>query len=524
VGDFAQDERMRQEFFGNGPVQPAPSSSPFRFDAMRESLQARISEDPAIVRAVENQAWSDEFIKPQTRPSVGLAQGQTQQMPRMQFTPRYSGMMPMQRDAGVQRVAQPVGNQQDWESEFAKVEQQLKNVSEEEMVKQLEEEFKEMAGEETAEDFFEKFNHAWKNGGDLETPGPTAEQTGDQTAEQLGESYWEDDYAPNPTSNLTNFDPDPVTAPLEEYFLEQENPFVDTTDPMEEGLRLWREGGQLSAAALCFEAAVQRDESNSLAWMYLGQVQAENEKEEPAIAALQKAVQLDPSNMSALMSLAVSYTNESHDMQAYATLHRWMRSAYPDIGQKDDLVILGTDVSPREVHNRVTKLFLEAARRNQSVDADVQVGLGVLFYNHGDYDKAVDCFTAALSARPEDYTLWNRLGATLANSGRSEEAIAAYDKALGIKPTFVRGRYNLGVSCINIGVYKEAAEHLLGALSMHVLPDGTNGRFEEAHRNVSQNLWDTLRRTFMLMERKDLADVAKPGTDLQAFRDAGFEF
>jgi peroxin-5 len=64
---------------------------------------------------------------------------------------------------------------------------------------------------------------------------------------------------------------------------------------------LWNEGGQLSAAALCFEAAVQREETSSRGWMYLGQVQAENETEEPAIAALQRAVKEAPDNLPALM-------------------------------------------------------------------------------------------------------------------------------------------------------------------------------------------------------------------------------
>ena len=40
----------------------------------------------------------------------------------------------------------------------------------------------------------------------------------------------------------------------------------------------------------------------------------------------------------------------------------------------------------------------------------------------------------------------------LANGDQSEEAIGAYRKALDIYPGFVRARYNLGISCINLKV------------------------------------------------------------------------
>lgn len=111
----------------------------------------------------------------------------------------------------------------------------------------------------------------------------------------------------------------------------------------------------------------------------------------------------------------------------------------------------------------------------------------------------------------------------MANSGRSEEAIQAYENALELRPNFVRARYNLGVSCINMGVLPEAAGHLLGALEMHRVDDeqarqkakeivegGGGGTVSENDldrlllQNSSTNLYDTLRRVFTNMGRKDV--------------------
>ena len=55
-----------------------------------------------------------------------------------------------------------------------------------------------------------------------------------------------------------------------------------------------------------------------------------------------------------------------------------------------------------------------------------------------------------LASSRSDYSLWNKLGATLANSQRSEEALPAYHRALDLKPKYARGWLNLGISHANL--------------------------------------------------------------------------
>ncbi|XP_012592445.1 PEX5-related protein isoform X1 [Microcebus murinus] len=306
-----------------------------------------------------------------------------------------------------------------------------------------------------------------------------------------------------------------ISASEKGYYFHTENPFKDWPGAFEEGLKRLKEG-DLPVTILFMEAAILQDPGDAEAWQFLGITQAENENEQAAIVALQRCLELQPNNLKALMALAVSYTNTGHQQDACEALKNWIKQ-----NPKYKYLVKSKKGSPgltrrmskspvdSSILEGVKELYLEAAHQNGDViDPDLQTGLGVLFHLSGEFNRAIDAFNAALTVRPEDYSLWNRLGATLANGDRSEEAVEAYTRALEIQPGFIRSRYNLGISCINLGAYREAVSNFLTALS---LQRKSRNQQQVPHPAISGNIWAALRIALSLMDQPELFQAANLG-------------
>lgn len=131
----------------------------------------------------------------------------------------------------------------------------------------------------------------------------------------------------------------------------------------------------------------------------------------------------------------------------------------------------------------------ERARISHSEDPELYNALAILHFIARDYEKGVISFKEALNLDPTNYSLWNKMGATLAHLGKADEALEVYHRALDIKPNYVRVWVNLGIAHAYKGEYQVAAQYYLNSLSFN--PD-------------AKHIWTYLHTCFSCMARFDL--------------------
>jgi Flp pilus assembly protein TadD, contains TPR repeats len=298
-------------------------------------------------------------------------------------------------------------------------------------------------------------------------------------------------------------------------------------DLMAEGMTYFHEGN-LSEAILCFESELRNvNGDNAEAWLMLGKCHAENDEDRKAITCLENAVERDPYSSDALLALGVSYVNELDHDRALKYLNHWVThnptyagyvTSPTNTNQDGQEQQQNTTTANTNNNNALIQLksLLNQAKaydismhggnmegEGSAAAADVLETLGVLCNVSREYTEAVECFQSALQVRPNDHQLWNKLGATLANSGRSEEAQEAYQKALAIKPRYARSWLNMAIAHSNLQNHDEASRCYLQALSLN--PGAVH-------------IWSYLRISLTCTERWDLLPLAA-SQDLDAFRE-----
>ncbi|EGR28043.1 hypothetical protein IMG5_184450 [Ichthyophthirius multifiliis] len=294
------------------------------------------------------------------------------------------------------------------------------------------------------------------------------------------------------------------------YQFQANNQYLDHVNPMHLALEFMANGKPFDAI-LALEAHIQKsdkNQNNSNAWRIMGRLHQENDNDQKAVACLLNALKTDNNNPDVFLALGVSCTNILDEVKAMNFLKQWyiISPLQQDLPISDNIIPQKNkeydDYTIEEIKAMNFNMLqaFEKASAMHPENADLHVSLAVLQYIARNYELSVLSFKNVLQIDPNNYSLWNKLGATLAQLGRADEAIEAYHRALELKPNYVRVWVNLGIAHAYKGDYVEAARLYLNALSFN--PE-------------AKHLWSYLQTCFMCMQRFDLVGKIQNNNPLE---------
>jgi peroxin-5 len=245
-------------------------------------------------------------------------------------------------------------------------------------------------------------------------------------------------------------------------------------------------------ARLALEAEINKNPDNSEAWLILGKIHTENDRDDLAMQCFLKAIDADPFNGEALLALGISCTNEFDEFDAMVYIADWIKlhPAYNKFYDKTNPVLNYDMIRFEMESDRPDEDYYAKALRIQSLknnfygemtqimdavvqtqakpqDLDLLIAMGISNFIQNKNDRAIECFRKAVENVPNDYTAWNKLGAILAHSNMNEEAINTYKKALSLKPNYARCWSNIGLAHFNLKNYDEAVRCFLTSLKCY---------------------------------------------------------
>ena len=109
---------------------------------------------------------------------------------------------------------------------------------------------------------------------------------------------------------------------------------------------------------------------------------------------------------------------------------------------------------------------------------------GHLHVAAGDYDRAIEAYSAAMRFRPRYVLAYNGRGVARMSTGDPEGAIVDYSKAIDIDPDYALAYYNRGCAYYSKGEREQARRDYGSALTLD--PEGDIGKLAKDQLQLIQ--------------------------------------
>lgn len=203
------------------------------------------------------------------------------------------------------------------------------------------------------------------------------------------------------------------------------------------------------------QVTAQTGSATAAAYLDQGTKYRETDDFPRAIAALRKAISLDPSLTAAHFQLGVAYYQAHQYQNALAALQQANRLEPHD---PDQLFWLGATFYQLKQYPDALPVFQEAVRLNRT-NADNWHWLGETYMNgFGQYDKAVVAFVESRGLDPTDAKNHNELGLAYDHLQQYEKALAEFKEAARLKPAEPLYQSNLGIAYMRLNRKDEAQQ------------------------------------------------------------------
>ncbi len=295
--------------------------------------------------------------------------------------------------------------------------------------------------------------------------------------------------------------------------------------PIQEGVAAL-DRGDLAQAQVKFEQATRLAPDNAGAWLLLAETYAKQKKQEPALAAAERAGKLGVADREILRGLAHFYTELQPDLPKAARQLKRVLDLSP-YDEQAHFQLAQAHLLQQDFPSAIR--VLENARKTFDKSPQIELSLGVAYYGLRNFRGAVDQFLKAISLAPDapqPYVFLGRilehtgdrlpevaqlfaafqarnsqnpLGyvlhakvviAQLPPAGYPPEAAAALEwlkKALVLAEHSAEAHFLMGVLLDRKGEYPEAAAHLERAVALNAKDPAPHYRLARVYSRLGRN-------------------------------------
>jgi len=262
----------------------------------------------------------------------------------------------------------------------------------------------------------------------------------------------------------------------------QPTPIKQTDSHFVQGLELGLSGKYHEAIEQLFKA-IEQDPDDVIAHISLGVAFRRAGEDNRALACYEDALNLDPKNAEAHYFRANILYNQGNVREAIAEYTKaiGLKPELIEAHKKPVLQDQLTDFtgSPTEVH-RITKPAYRILELNKALEANP--GQASLFKERAaeydrllNYEQAIADYSSALAIQPDDASVLHSRGVAYEQLRQSNPALEDFQQAIAIDPQLYDTYINRGISFGKMGNFRQAIDHLTNGIRL--APKNPDGYF-----------------------------------------------